>query len=137
LKTSRSRGFHLYVPILHGPPQKRVWAFAKSLALELQASSPRLVTAEYRIAKRPAGRVLVDYNQNAWGRTLASAYSVRPRPAATVSAPVTWEEVEGGIGLEDLTLRSVPSRLREAGDLWRPLLYQRGRFDLEAHGSPP
>jgi bifunctional non-homologous end joining protein LigD len=137
VKTSGSRGFHLYVPILHGPPQKRVWAFAKSLALELQASSPRLVTAEYRIAKRPAGRVLVDYNQNAWGRTLASAYSVRPRPAATVSAPVTWEEVEGGIGLEDLTLRSVPSRLREAGDLWRPLLYQRGRFDLEAHGSPP
>ena len=48
---------------------------------------PKLVTAEYRIAKRPAGHVLVDYNQNAWGRTLASIYSVRPKPRAPVSTP--------------------------------------------------
>ena len=53
-----------------------------------------LITAEYRVAKRPADRVLVDYNQNAWGRTLASAYSVRPKPGATVSTPVTWDEIE-------------------------------------------
>ena len=59
-----------------------------------RARHPALITAEYRVAKRPRGRVLVDYNQNAWGSTLASIYSVRPRPEATVSTPVTWKEVE-------------------------------------------
>jgi bifunctional non-homologous end joining protein LigD len=88
------------------------------------------VTAEYRVAKRPAGRVLVDYNQNAWGRTLASVYSVRPKPGATVSAPVTWDEVEAGIEIEDFTLRNVPARVAELGDLYRPLVLNRGRFDL-------
>ena len=64
-----------------------------------RSSSPRcgptLITAEYRVAKRPAGRVLVDYNQNAWGRTLASVYSPRPRPRATVSAPVDLGRARG------------------------------------------
>lgn len=70
-KTTGSRGIHVYVPIRRGPVQKRVWAFAKDLARELAGRFPALITAECRIAKRPAGRVLVDYNQNAWGRTLA------------------------------------------------------------------
>ena len=58
---------------------------------------PAILTAQYRVAKRPHGRVLVDYNQNAWGRTLASVYSVRPTPVASVSTPVTWEEIEAGL----------------------------------------
>jgi bifunctional non-homologous end joining protein LigD len=91
-----------------------------------------MLTTQYRVAKRPAGRVLVDYNQNAWGRTLASIYSVRPRPEATVSTPVTWEEVEQGIAVEDFTLRNVPARVAEVGDLWRPLMAARGRFNLGA-----
>lgn len=132
VKTSGSEGLHVYVPIVRGPEQKVVWRFAKALALKLQAEAPDLVTAEYRIAKRPPNRVLVDYNQNAWGSTLASLYSVRPRPQATVSAPVTWEEVEGGIEIEDLTIANVPARVREMGDLWKPLLYKRGRFDLNS-----
>jgi bifunctional non-homologous end joining protein LigD len=91
-----------------------------------------VITAEYRVAKRPAGRVLVDYNQNAWNRTLASVYSVRPKPAATVSTPVTWEEVERGVRLEDFTMRNVPARLDKLGDLWKPLLAERGRVDLKS-----
>jgi bifunctional non-homologous end joining protein LigD len=130
-KTTGSKGIHVYVAIRRGPEQKEVWRFAKALALTLAEARPELVTAEFRIAKRPQGRVLVDYNQNSWGSTLASVYSVRPRPGATVSAPVTWEEIEEGVGIEDFTLRSVPARLAEVGDLWRPLLYDRGRFDLE------
>ena len=97
VKTTGSRGLHVYVPIQRGPVQKDVWRFAKALAMELAARHPALITAEYRIAKRPKGRVLVDYNQNAWGRTLASIYSVRPRPEATVSTPVTWKEIERGV----------------------------------------
>src|SRR5437762_10748074 len=63
-------------------------------AQELATRHPGLITAEYRVAKRPRGRVLVDYNQNRWGSTLASVYSPRPRPEATVSTPVAWKEVD-------------------------------------------
>ena len=100
------------------------------MARELAARHPALITAEYKVAKRPRGRVLVDYNQNAWGRTLASIYSVRPRPDATVSTPVTWKEVEKGIRIEDFTVKNVPARVAKIGDLWKPLLAARGRFDL-------
>jgi bifunctional non-homologous end joining protein LigD len=134
-KTTGSRGIHIYVPIMHGPTQKQVWTFAKSLASELAARHPRLLTAEYRIAKRPTGRVLVDYNQNAWGRTLASVYSVRPRPLATVSTPVTWAEVARGMRVEDFRIDNVRSRIRKIGDLWKPLLSSRGRCRLDRYFS--
>jgi bifunctional non-homologous end joining protein LigD len=129
-KTTGSRGIHVYVPIVRGPKQKQVWQFAKTFSLQLAAEHPDVITAEYRVAKRPKGRVLVDYNQNAWGRTLASVYSVRPKSEATVSAPVTWKEVERGISLEDFTMKTVPPRLRKLGDLWAPLLAKTGRINL-------
>ena len=129
VKTTGSRGLHVYVPIVRGPLQKEVWTVAKALAVELAAHHPRTITAEYRVAKRPSGRVLVDYNQNAWGRTLASVYSVRPRPEATVSTPVSWDEVEEGITIEQFHLRNVSERVRELGDLWEGLL-GRDRYDL-------
>jgi bifunctional non-homologous end joining protein LigD len=119
------------VPILRNTSQKDVWRFAKEFSKQLAARHPKIVTAEYRVAKRPAGRVLVDYNQNAWNRTLASVYSVRPKPAATVSTPVSWKEVEGGIRLEDFTIRTVPARLQKLGDLWEPLLKSTGRVRLD------
>jgi bifunctional non-homologous end joining protein LigD len=122
---------HLYVPIVRGPVQKSVWTFAKALAQTLAAENPALLTAEYRIAKRPKGRVLVDYNQNAWGRTLASVYSPRPKPDATVSTPLTWEEVEGGASIGDYRIDNVPARVMKIGDLWAPLLAAKGRFKLE------
>lgn len=131
-KTTGSRGIHVYVPIVRGPVQKQVWTFAKKLAMSLEQLHPKLITAEYRVAKRPHGRVLVDYNQNAWGRTLASVYSVRPKPNAPVSAPVTWDEVARGLRIEDFNLRNVPARVQELGDLWAPLLNEDGRADLTA-----
>ena len=131
VKTSGASGMHVYVPIVRGPVQKTVWGFAKALARRLAQQHPRLITAEYRIADRPRGRVLVDYNQNAWGRTLASVYSVRPTELATVSTPVTWQEVERGVETEDFRIDNVPARVRRRGDLWKPLLAARGRFRLE------
>jgi bifunctional non-homologous end joining protein LigD len=130
-KTSGSRGIHVYVPIRRGPKQKQVWGFAKELARSLAAKFPNLITAEYRIAKRPAQHVLVDYNQNAWGRTLASVYSVRPKPLAPVSTPVDWQEIERGIKIEDFRIDNVPDRVQACGDLFRPLLLARGRVRLE------
>jgi len=132
VKTTGSKGLHLYVPIVRGLVQKQVWTFAKALAQELASRHPALITAEYRVAKRPRGRVLVDYNQNAWGRTLASIYSARPRPEATVSTPVTWNEV-GDLRIEDFTVKNVPSRVAKLGDLWKPLLTARGRVDLKKY----
>ena|SRR2546426_22638 len=131
-KTTGSKGIHIYVPIVRGPTQKDVWSIAKELARVLASSHPKLITAEYRVAKRPRGRVLVDYNQNAWGRTLASIYSVRPTPQASVSTPVTWREVEAGIRIEDFRLDNVPARVRKLGDLWKPLVTSRRRFRLES-----
>src|SRR6516225_982206 len=129
-KTTGSRGMHLYVPIVRGPDQKQVWTVAKALAVELAARHPSLLTSEYRVSNRPKGRVLIDYNQNRWGSTLASIYSVRPRPEATVSTPVTWREIERGVRIEDFTMLNVPARVAKLGDLWKPLLQKRGRFDL-------
>lgn len=136
VKTSGSKGIHVYVPIVRGPVQKQVWTFAKALAVELAGRHPTLMTSEYRVAKRPKGRVLVDYNQNAWGRTLASIYSVRPTPTASVSTPVTWDEVAAGVRTEDFRLENVRARFKETGDLWKPLLAARGRADLQKFLGP-
>ena len=131
-KTTGSRGIHVYVPIVRGPTQKDVWSIAKTLAVSLAGAHPRLLTAEYRVAKRPTERVLVDYNQNAWGRTLASVYSVRPHPAAAVSTPVEWSEIERGLAIEDFRIDNVPARVAELGDLYAPLLARQHRVRLDA-----
>jgi bifunctional non-homologous end joining protein LigD len=133
VKTTGSRGLHVYVPIVRGPTQKDVWTLTKALSVELAAQNPKLMTSEYKVAKRPHGRVLVDYNQNAWGRTLASIYSVRPRPKAAVSTPVTWKEIERGCEIEDFRLDNVRARFDKLGDLWKPLLQSRGRVNLERY----
>jgi bifunctional non-homologous end joining protein LigD len=133
VKTTGSKGLHVYVPIVRGPEQGDVRTFAHVLAQELARRHPALITAEYRVAKRPRGRVLVDYNQNRWGSTLASVYSVRPRPDATVSTPVTWKEIEKGVRIEDFTMKNVPARVARLGDLWKPLLASRGRFNLSQY----
>ena len=114
VKTTGSRGLHVYVPIVRGPEQKQVWTFAKALAQELARRYPALITGEYRVAKRPKGRVLVDYNQNRWGSTLAS------------------KEIDRGVGIEDFTVQNVPARVAKIGDLWKPLLQTRGRVNLSA-----
>ena len=132
-KTTGSKGIHVYIPIRRGPTQKQVWTFAKEFAYALASHSPKLLTAIYQVSKRPKGRVLVDYNQNAWGRTLASVYSVRPKAVPSVSTPVTWKEVERGIKIEDFRIDNVPARVKRLGDLWKPMLSPKGRFKLEAY----
>ncbi len=132
LCTAPPGGIHVYVPLKRGPTQKEVWTVAKTIAQQLARLEPARITAEDRIAKRPAGHVLVDYHQNAWGRTLASVYSVPPKPLATVSTPVTWAEVRQGIRLEDFRLETVPERLDRRGDLWKALHQPEGRVSLPA-----
>jgi bifunctional non-homologous end joining protein LigD len=135
-KTSGSSGIHVYVPIERGPRQKEVWTFAKAFAQTMERLHPDVITAEYRIAKRPSGRVLVDYNQNAWGKTLASVYSVRAKPDATVSTPVTWDEIEAGCEIGDFRLDNVRERFVRVGDLWAPMKESTGRLKLERFLAP-
>jgi bifunctional non-homologous end joining protein LigD len=114
-KTSGSRGIHVYLRI------ERRWGFsdvrraALALAREVERRAPEIATSKWWKEERHG--VFLDYNQNAKDRTVASAYSVRPRPAATVSAPLTWEEVPTA-ELDDFTLRSVPDRYARVGDVW-------------------
>jgi bifunctional non-homologous end joining protein LigD len=77
--------------------------------------------------------VLVDYNQNAWGRTLASVYSIRPTPQAMVSTPVEWKEIERGIDIADFRIDNVRKRIEKVGDLWAPLLSKQKRFNLQPY----
>jgi len=132
-KTTGSRGIHIYVPIKRGPLQEEVWRFSKAFAMHLAELHPSLITAVYAKSKRPKGHVLVDYNQNAWARTLASVYSARPNTRPTVSAPVTWKELDGGIRMDDFRIDTMPQRLAKVGDLWKPLLARTGRVDLAKH----
>ena len=131
VKTTGSRGLHVYVALKRGPLQEVVHTFAKALATELAARNPKLMTVGYRVAARPKGRVVVDYKQNAWGQTLASIYSVRPKPLATVSTPVTWKELEKGVRLEDFRMENVRQRIAKVGDLWKPLLAAKERTNLD------
>jgi bifunctional non-homologous end joining protein LigD len=110
-----------------------VWTFAKEFSHAVASQAKELLTAVYQVSKRPKGRVLVDYNQNAWGRTLASVYSVRPREVPSVSTPVRWEELERGITMDDFRIDNVPARVRKLGDLWKPVVTNRGRFRLEVY----
>jgi bifunctional non-homologous end joining protein LigD len=117
-KTSGSRGMHVNVRI------ERRWTFdqvrraALALAREVERRAPGIATSKWWKEERHG--VFVDYNQNAKDRTVAAAYSVRPRPQAPVSAPLTWEEVQGSEPA-DFTLATMPARFAELGDRHREI----------------
>ena len=132
VKTSGNEGLHVYVPIVRGPSQKDVWRVARDIARVLGRRDRTLFTLAYRIADRPRNRVLLDFNQNAEGRTLAAPYAARPTRRATVSAPLRWDEVEAGVRPEWFRLDTMPARTREVGDLWAAVASPDGRADLGA-----
>src|SRR3954452_22952573 len=118
-KTSGGRGVHIYVRI------ERNWSFtdvrhaAIAFGPELERRLPGEVTTKWWKEER-GERIFVDYNQNARDRTIASAYSVRPKPGAPVSAPVTWDEL-GEVAPEDFTVATMPARFAEVGDRHAPI----------------
>ncbi len=132
IKTSGKSGLHLYVPIVRGPTQREVHGVARDVATAIAARHPRLFTTEYRVANRPRGTVLLDFNQNSAGHTLAGAYSARPTSSGTVSTPLTWTELREGAVPRDFTLVTVPMRLGQRTDPWGRVELERGRVDLVA-----
>jgi bifunctional non-homologous end joining protein LigD len=122
VKTSGSKGLHLLVP-LEPTPSDRVSAYAKTLAVEAEAEHPELVVHRMTRSLRP-GKVFVDFSQNAAAKTTATPYTLRARTEPTVSAPVTWEEVEACTDKRDLTFLAddIAPRLETYGDLLGPLI---------------
>jgi bifunctional non-homologous end joining protein LigD len=134
LKTSGATGFHLYVPVQRGYTYEQLRTFAEIVARLATTKIPDLVTNERIVAKRPAGRVLIDVQQNAFGRPLAAPYSVRAFAKAPVSAPVQPQELRASLRPERFTLKTIFGRLEEKGDLWADFWKGRQRIEkaLEA-----
>ncbi|MEH0575760.1 non-homologous end-joining DNA ligase [Streptomyces sp. B21-108] len=121
-KTSGAKGLHLLAAV-RGASSEQVSEYAKRLAVEAERQMPRLVLHRMTRSLRP-GKVFVDWSQNAARKTTAAPYTLRARAAPTVSAPVTWEEVEGCRAVETLTFLAsdVAPRVQDYGDLLAPLL---------------
>jgi bifunctional non-homologous end joining protein LigD len=119
-KLSGSRGLHVYVPLDPVHSHSRVRRFVGEVGEYLAAANPADITMEWDKPKRK-GKVFVDHNRNASGQTVASAYSVRPRPGAPVAAPLKWDEV-GTVSNGDLSIVNVWDRLQRYGDLFAPVL---------------
>jgi len=129
LKTSGATGIHIYIPVEPVYTYEQLRTFGEIIARTVTAEHPNLVTNERTVAKRPAGRVLIDVQQNAHGRPLAAAYSVRAFPHAPVSTPLLPRELRPSLRPETLNIKSLFARLKEKGDLWSDFWKRRQRLE--------
>ena len=127
-KLSGARGLHVYLPLDPIYTFTRVRRFVEGVGRLLAAANPDDLTMEWDIPRR-RGKVFIDHNRNASGQTIASVYSVRPRPGAPISAPITWDEIDS-IKNGDVTMANFWDRLQRFGDLWAPV--SKGGQQLEA-----
>ena len=123
VKTSGSDGIHVVVPIERRSTFEDTYAFAELLSRQLEAEHPGEVTTEWLKKKRSG--VLVDHRQNGWGKTIASVYSVRPKPGAPVSTPLRWEELTENVRPRDFPMEVALERVAEHGDLFEGVLTTR------------
>jgi bifunctional non-homologous end joining protein LigD len=118
-KTSGGDGLHIFVPLAAGYSFDEVRAWLGSFIEQLEHRHPGAVTSDKRLAAREE-KVLIDYAQNAMGKSIVAPYSVRAKPGAPVSTPLRWDEVrEGTLKPADFTIRTVRDRLEQVGDLFR------------------
>jgi bifunctional non-homologous end joining protein LigD len=121
VKTSGADGIHILVPIARRSTYAETYEFAELLGNRLMAEHPGEVTTEWLKKKRSG--VLLDHRQNGHGKTIASAYSVRPKPGAPVSTPLLWEELTEDLRPRDFTMERVLERVAAHGDLFEPVLH--------------
>ncbi|HEX8942286.1 MAG TPA: DNA ligase D [Gemmatimonadaceae bacterium] len=125
IKTSGSSGIHIAVPL----PPKTTFddgaRLAQLVAERVVAAQPRRATLERSLGKRPAGTIYIDAQQNAEGKSVVAAYSVREREPAPVSAPLDWRELRSSLRIDAFTVATMPSRIRRVGDLWGAALKRR------------
>ena len=120
VKTSGADGIHILVPIVRRSTYEETYEFAELLSRKLEAEHPGEVTTEWLKKKRTG--VLVDHRQNGHGKTIASVYSVRPKPGAPVSTPLHWEELTSDVRPRDFTMQVALERIERHGDLFEPVL---------------
>ncbi|HJV04834.1 MAG TPA: non-homologous end-joining DNA ligase, partial [Actinomycetota bacterium] len=120
-KTSGATGMQIYVGLDPTPSYKEVRDFVGAVGRAIRGADPDRVTMEWDKRKR-TGKVFIDHNMNRLGANISAVYSVRPEPGATVSAPLTWDDVEAGVHPSDFTIATIHERLAQVGDLFRPVL---------------
>ena len=120
-KTSGSTGLHIYFPLGGQYTYEESKEFARVIVHRVNTEIPDYTTIERTVSARK-GRMYLDFLQNRPQATIAAPYSVRPKPGATVSAPLHWEEVKKGLATLDFTIKNMPARLKEVGDLFKPVL---------------
>lgn len=123
VKTSGSRGIHVYVPLKPVHTYEEVAEFAARVAELVVEANPSIATVERSLKKRKRRALYVDHMQNARGKSVVAPYSVRPKPGATVSAPLEWREVERKkITTQDFTIKNMLPRIKQKGELFKPVL---------------
>ena len=119
-KTSGSTGIHIYIPLGNQYTYDQSQMFAKIIASQINQQFD--FTSIERMTSKRKGKIYIDYLQNRTGATLAAPYSVRPKPGATVSMPIHWEEVQKGLKLTDFTIENALERIKAEGDIFKPVL---------------
>jgi DNA ligase D len=117
-KTSGASGLHVFVPCNKKLVYEKARDFAHVLSTIVNERLPNITTLERSLSKRKKNQIYIDYLQNSKGQTLASAYSARPRPGATVSTPLDWKEVKRGLQPTDFTIKNIHKRIAKKGDLF-------------------
>jgi len=120
-KTSGSTGLHIYFPLGAKYTYEQSKEFARLIVRIVHDQIPSYTSIERMLSDRK-GKMYLDFLQNRPQATIAAAYSVRPKPGATVSTPLHWEEVKKGLKMQDFTIQNVPSRLKSIGDIFKPVL---------------
>ncbi len=120
-KTSGATGLHVYIPLGARYDYDQALIFAELIAHQVHSKLPDTTSLERSIKKRNH-KIYIDFLQNRTGQTLAAPYSVRPKPGATVSTPLEWEEVNEALSPSQFTIKNVLKRFEKKGDLWKPVL---------------
>jgi len=127
-KTSGASGLHVYVPLKNKYEYETVREFAHIIASLVQEQLPGITTLERSLSKR-GPKIYIDYLQNSAGQTLASVYSVRPVPGASVSTPLEWKELNHQLNPKQFTIENIFQRIKKKGDLFLPVLNESNSID--------
>ncbi|WP_300603649.1 DNA ligase D [Niabella sp.] len=120
-KTSGSTGLHIYIPLGAAYTYDQSQLFGRLIVSVVQQQYPSFTSLE-RIVKNRKGKMYLDFLQNRPGATLACPYSLRPKPGATVSMPLHWDELKPGLKMTQFTIQNAVHRIKETGDLFKPVL---------------
>jgi len=129
-KTSGSSGIHVYLPLKPKYDFGKIAEVAFALANEVAQRAPKIATTQRSLAKRQKQQVYVDAMQNSRGKTIASIYSARAKPGATVSMPLAWKQIEKGVKISDFTIKNVPELVEKKNDVWAKFFDSRHELKL-------